>query len=420
MAVLAATTLAWAAMGATPALAASNSFRYVDDSHRLPANTSPPGTDSLDVDMVDVDADGDLDLFVANGTASVAGRPNALYLNDGTGHFTDASATHLPPSPPANSTEVEFADVDGDGDLDGLVANLGGEQLLLNDGTGHFTDASATHLPPPAPNLFDDISSEVRLADVDGDGDPDVLVANENPFGGPGAQNRLWINDGTGHFSDQTVGRLPIRLDQTQGFAVGDIDDDGDLDAIVVNIGQEFVLLNDGAGHFADATAGRFPTTSDSSRKGVLADLDRDGDLDLFVGNSRGQESRLYLNSGNGVFSPGGSVPGGGHTTTDVEVVDLDQDRDLDLFVVNTGAFQSGHGFLGEPDLYLRNNKHARFQDKTTTHFPAVADANLDAAFGDLDGDGDLDLVVSHSSSEGGGLTLYLRHRCPGNGQNCA
>lgn len=403
--------------------AGPSSFRYVDESDRLPPDFNPPNTDTLDVDFADVDRDGDLDIFVADGTASIEPRPNKLYINDGGGNFTDETFTRLPGSPPANSTEVEFADVDGDGDLDAIVANLGPEQLLLNNGSGFFSDASLTHLPPP-PTLFNDISAEARFADVDGDGDPDILVANENPFNPAplgGAQNRIWINDGAGHFTDQTATRIPARTDQTQGFVSGDLDQDGDLDLIVVNIGQDFVLINDGTGHFSDETASRFPTTADSTRKGVLADFNGDGCLDLFMGNSRNQQDRLYFNDCAGAFVDvtDGNVPGRADTTTDVDVVDLDDDGDLDLYITNAGDFLAGHGFLGDQSIYLRNNGHGKFHDKSGVYFPQVSAPSTNAEFGDVDGDGDTDLLIGNSTSIGGRETLYIRRRCPGDGQNC-
>ena len=417
------TTILLAFLGAfSSGHAGPSSFRYVDESNRLPLDINPLDTDTLDVDFADVDDDGDLDLFVADGTATPAPRLNKLYLNDGTGHFTDETFLRLPNTPPANSTEVEFADVDGDGDVDAIVANLGPEQLLLNDGQGFFSDASSTHLPPPL-SLLEDISSEARFADVDGDGDPDLLITNENPFNpAVGAQNRLWINDGTGHFSDETAARLPARLDQSQGFAVGDIDQDGDLDLIVVNIGQDFVLINiDGTGHFSDETLSRFPPTTDATRKGVLADFNGDGCLDLFMGNSRQQQNQLYFNDCGGIFIEvtSGNVPVRADTTTDVDVVDLDNDGDLDLYITNAGDFQAGHGFLGEQNRYLRNNGHGKFQDKTQVYFPAVADPSTNAAFGDVDSDGDLDLLIGNSTSTGGEETLYIRQRCPGAGPHC-
>ena len=404
-------------------MAESNSFRYVDEPTRLPLDTNPTETDTLDVDFADVDNDGDLDIYVAEGTASQVTRANKLYINDGSGIFTDASATHLPNSPPANSTEVDFADADGDGDLDAIVANLGPEQLLLNDGSGHFSDASTTNLPVP-PFIFNDISSEARFIDVDQDGDKDILVANENPFNPAplgGAQNRIWINVGAAHFTDETSARLPPRTDQSQGYASGDIDHDGDIDLIVVNIGQDIVLINNGHGFFSDETANRFPITTDSSRKGVLADLNSDHCPDFFMGNSRNQQNRLYLNNCKGVFIDRtlGNVPQRADTTSDVDLVDIDKDGDLDVYTTNSGDFQVGHGFLGDTNIYLRNNGHARFQDQTAVNFPLDEFPSTDAEFGDVDGDHDLDLIIGNSSPINGNENLYMRTRCPGEGDRC-
>ena len=122
----------------------------------------------------------------------------------------------------ANSTKADFGDVDGDGDLDAIVANLGPEQLLINTGAGVFLDGSS-QLPPPPPFL-QDITADARLADVDGDGDLDILLSNENPFNPSptgGGQNRLLINDGTGTFTDQTAARLPAANDQTGAILPG-------------------------------------------------------------------------------------------------------------------------------------------------------------------------------------------------------
>jgi hypothetical protein len=379
-------TLAWVLTVAS-VHAGPNNFRYVDASDRLPVDVNPPDTDTLDVAFADVDGDGDLDIFIADGTASPAPRPNKLYINDGDGNFSDETFSRLPSGPPANSTEVDFADVDGDGDLDAIVANLGPNQLLLNNGSGFFSDASSTHLPPPNPNVFQDISAEARFVDVNGDGDPDILVSNENPFNPDplgGVQNRVLINDGTGRFTDETAIRIPSRTDQSQGFLDGDIDGDGDLDLIVVNIGQDLVLINDGTGHFVDETASRFPTTADATRKGVLADFDGDGCLDLFMGNSRNQQNRLYSNdcSGTLIDVTDGNIPVRADTTTDVEAVDLDKDGDLDLYLANAGDFEVGHGFLGDQNIYLRNNGHGKFKDKTAVHFPDVSDPSTSAEFG--------------------------------------
>ena len=106
----------------------------------------------------------------------------------------------------ANSTKADFGDVDRDGDVDAIVANLGPEQLLLNNGLGVFTDASAQL--PPSPPFLQDITADARLADVDRDRDLDILLSNENPFNPSptgGGQNRVLINDGHGFFTDETA-----------------------------------------------------------------------------------------------------------------------------------------------------------------------------------------------------------------------
>jgi FG-GAP-like repeat len=405
-------------LGSTLALAAGQGFHFVEESARLEPDASAPGTSSTDVNLVDVDGDGDLDLYLAEGTDSLAGRPDRLLLNDGHAHFTDVSATRLPAPNNQNSTVADFGDVDGDGDLDALVAGVLGEDLLINDGTGTFSLANG-QLPAPIvipPQGKFDITAHVLLADVDGDGDLDALLSNENPFNPSptgGDQNRLWINDGAGVFTDDTAARLPARSDQTGAIVAGDIDDDGDLDLVVLNRGQDFVLVNvDGLGHYVDQTATRFPTTTDTSRGGALADLDGDGDLDLLVGNSRGEPVAYYRNSC-GVFTAAafGHVPSANETVAGIVVVDLDRDGDDDVYLPNAGAFQTGHGFLGGPDRYFRNNGQGKFQERTSKHFGTPpSDPTTAAGFGDLDGDGDLDLVTA-GSGVGGEERLFLNRR---------
>ncbi|MEZ4402447.1 MAG: FG-GAP-like repeat-containing protein [Kofleriaceae bacterium] len=380
------------------AMAGNHGLVFTDQSWRLPADGSLGDTSSIDVDPIDVDGDGDLDLFIAEGTAGPSGRPNRLLINDGAGRFADQSSARLPPAID-NSSRSAAGDVDGDGDLDIIVGNLGPEQLLINDGTGHFADGSA-RLPPPPP-LFEGISAEAALVDVDGDGDLDVAVANENPFlpgALQGAQNRLYINDGTGGFTDQTATRLPAATDQTGGLVAGDLDGDGDLDLIFLNRGQDRVYLNDGAGVFVDATATRMPAVDDTTRSGALADFDGDGDLDLVVANSRGEAPRRYTNTGGYLAEVEFSRSTFAHETmTSVEAADLDGDGDLDLVFADAGGFLAGHGFVGGQSRLFRNDGHGRFTDRTARALPAALLPTTDLAVGDLDGDGDLDLALANS-----------------------
>ncbi|MCH9686878.1 MAG: VCBS repeat-containing protein [Deltaproteobacteria bacterium] len=387
---------------------------YDESATRLPPSLNPPDTDTLDVELVDVDGDGDLDLFVVEGTASPAPRPNFLYINDGTGVFSDQSLLRLPAGAPANSSEVDASDVDGDGDIDLYLGNLGPNRLLLNDGNGFFSDASATHLPPAPQNFLLDITAEAVFADVDGDGDDDLLLSNENPFNPDpmgGAQNLVLINDGTGHFVDDSATRVPARTDQTAGQVPGDIDGDGDLDVMVINIGANAVLINDGTGHFTDQTATRMAGGLPlSSRKGAVGDIDGDGCLDLVVANSRAQANELWLNDCTGVFTDDSArMPTNANTSTDVDLVDLDGDGDLDVFFTNAGTFLFGHGFLGEGNVVYRNDQPAnKLKDKTHQSFPAVSNPSTNAEFGDVDGDGDVDLVVGNSTESNGAERLWI------------
>ena len=132
-----------APVGAHPDGNQGNSASFVEESWRLPSSMAnePAGTSSTGVTLADIDRDGDLDIFLAEGTAGLEGRPNILLINDGRGSFSDESATRLPAAPILNSTKGAFADFDRDGDVDLVVANVGPEQLLLNDGRGHLFDA---------------------------------------------------------------------------------------------------------------------------------------------------------------------------------------------------------------------------------------------------------------------------------------
>jgi hypothetical protein len=127
---------------------------------------------------------------------------NRLFINDGNGIFADETATRLPAGS-GETREADAADVDNDGDLDILVANVNfnsgrpiQNQLLLNDGSGVFTDVTASNL---AAVVNTGSSFTIRFIDLDDDGDPDVLSPNNSI--GQGGDIEVWINDGSGVFS---------------------------------------------------------------------------------------------------------------------------------------------------------------------------------------------------------------------------
>jgi len=194
---------------------------------------------SYGVALGDIDSDGDLDAFVANSGGS---KPNTVWLNDGSGTFTDSGQT----LGDTLSSSVALGDLDSDGDLDAFVANDYGHAdrvwLNDNDGLGTFTDSLQ--------ELGSAWSYDVALGDLDSDGDLDAFVANGM---GP---DRVWLNDGSGVFSRvQALGGSHSR-----DVALGDLDSDGDLDAFVANdLGQPNKVWNNGAHDYGDAPA-PYPT----------------------------------------------------------------------------------------------------------------------------------------------------------------
>lgn len=261
---------------------------------------------------------------------------------------------------------VALGDLDGDGDLDALIGNRGGNRVWLN-ADGQLSDSGQI--------LGDHRSLGLALGDFDGDGDLDAIVANS------GLQaNRVWLND-SGVFTDS--GQELVDPDDTRrlgrnsvDIAVGDLDGDGDLDAFVANNLQgNAVLLNEGGVFTESALLGEA-----SSSAVVLGDLDGDGDLDAFVTNSY-QANRVWLNDG-GVFTDSGQALGQS-ASRDVQLGDFDGDGDLDAFVANRN----------QPDRIWRNEA-GTFVDSGQRLGSGPSSA---VALGDVDADGDLDAFVTSS-----------------------
>ena len=226
-----------------------------------------------------------------------------------------------------------LGDVDGDGDLDLVVGNDWHQcRLQLNNGSGTFTDATATRMPVGSYKVH-----SLALGDVDGDSDLDLVVGIGGSFPG---QSRLYVNNGTGTFTDATASRMPAGSYQTTSLTLGDVDGDGDLDLLVGNLlySNSLLYLNNGTGTFVDGTATRMPIVAYYTCSLALGDVEGDGDLDLVVGNEM-HASRLYLNNGSGTFidATASRMPVGIYPTTSLALGDVDRDGDLDLVLGNRG-----------------------------------------------------------------------------------
>ncbi len=269
-------------------------------------------------EFADFDADGDLDLLVACKSG-----PALLYRQEQSGRFTRAPASHLPAGA-GQSTDIAVGDLDGDGDVDAVISQTGGYHnlLLLNDGTGRF----AGYALPTNLSVYKRKSSTVELGDLDGDGDLDAVFGYEE-------LNWIYTNDGKAKFTPQV---LSPNRSSTEAVALVDVDRDGDLDIFTANSpwrneGQDRLFMNDGHGVFTDATAQRLPTVQDYAFDVVVTDIDLDGDPDLVVANPYGPDNRLLLNDGLGFFTP---TQGSGYALDWVgsfELGDVDRDGDPDL-----------------------------------------------------------------------------------------
>jgi hypothetical protein len=351
----------------------------------------------------DVDGDGDLDLALAMEFA-----PKVLLGNDGSGRFSDASGKL--PRTVHDSEDVAFADFDADGDLDLVFVSEDDrkDELFLNDGTGRFSDESNRLLP-------DDVSNALVVLDLNGDGAPDLLTGNIGT-------DRALINDGSGRFRDETATRWRQGRDdsRTQDLEAFDADGDGDLDIAVANEGQNQLYLN-ASGILVDVTAMNLPRDNDESREIRAADFDGDGDLDMVVANVRfvlreSERDMLLLNDGRGVFTaaPDGWQPqAGDHSNFTIQAHDLDDDGDVDIIAPNT-LFGPAAGDY----RVLLNNGSARFTAaRPDAILPASADGNgFDVEVADFDGDGQKDLFLCNRASlrndpagSGGVQRLLLR-----------
>ena len=242
---------------------------FVDSGQSLSADSGF----GFDLDLSDVDGDGDLDAYVAYE------RANWIWLNDGQGGFSDSGQR----MGEAITAAVSLVDLDGDGDPDALTGGWDEPaRVWLNDGKGIYMD-SGHDLTSAAVHVHN-----LETGDLDGDGDFDVFLAVAS-----GRPNMVWLNDGFGLFADSGQ-----RLHSTSGngVALGDLTGDGGLDAFVANGAgagsSNTVWLNDGQGNLADSDLRLGEAVSYAV---ALGDLDDDGDLDAFVANND-QYNTVWLN----------------------------------------------------------------------------------------------------------------------------
>ncbi len=277
--------------------------------------------------------------------------------------------------------------------------------VFLGDGMGGFAPAGST-----VAGFVTEHARWTVVADFNGDGDDDVFVADHgfdaDPF--PGHQNVLLLSNGSGRLNNASA-NIPQRMDFTHGAAAGDIDGDGDVDLIAANSGVAAaqgpqVLLNDGNGAFQNVSGrlpGDFETAAAISFAVELIDVNGDGAPDLFLGAAQGNDAFIAMNDGSGSFPNLITLPAPNFGTGSVlESYDLvgwhaNDDGRLDLIVLYIASQPS---FAGGYLQFLRQQADGSYVDETATRFAQSADAagqlGYEVELADIDGDGDLDIVM--------------------------
>jgi hypothetical protein len=283
------------------------------------------------VALADMDGDGDVDAVVADAASSPSVN---VYFNDGHGQFDDSGY----PMGGEHVRAIAVGDVDGDGDKDVVCGNNVTVSVMLNDGTGQLADSGQ--------QIGDGYSNSVSLADVDGDGDLDIVNGADSLFNNytTPAVNTIWLNNGAGQYtlSASNIGDMDV-----SDILLGDLDGDGDLDAFSatndgVNPGQ--IWSNDGSGSFTlTSTFISGQTNSSPISASAFSDVDGDDDLDIVL---FGYEFRIYENQGGMSFQVA-QVIDSTKTSNSITMVDVDDDNDPDL--VSSSSFASDEVYLNEP-----------------------------------------------------------------------
>ncbi len=402
--------------------------------------------------LFDYDNDGDLDAYIVQGAMIGTGTPTVappegplvdrLYRNDlvvdadgtpilGFTDVTDASGIVAL----GYGQGVAAGDYDNDGWVDLYVTHFGPNQMWRNQGDGTFVDVTdRTGTADPA------WSVPASFVDVDRDGWLDLFVANyldftpENhvrcisaegrargycaPENYRGEPDRLYRNQGDGTFVDVTASAgINLAFGPGLGIATADVDDDGWIDMFVANDQQENQLwMNQGDGTFRNLAlmsgVALSPAGDAKADMGVdFGDFDNDGDEDLFVTELTGQGSTLYVNDGSGLFEDrvsqtGIRMPSLPYTGFGAGWFDIDNDGWLDILAVNGRVVEEREPSVDDPfpldqkNQLFRNLGNVQFEDVTDRAGSVfqLSEVSRGAAFGDVDNDGDMDVLVTNAA----------------------
>lgn len=343
------------------------------------------GATQSDVAFADVNNDGKVDVLITGTKAPPSFTTfTKLYINNGSGYFSEVPDT---PFPTVFSSSVAFADVDGQNGPDVLIMGRIGfstsiTKLYINDGTGQFTELEDTPFPEVA-------GGDIAFADVDNQNGPDVLItgADENS---DDFIAKLYINNGMGQFSE--VENTPFAGVLNSATTFADYDGDLDQDVLIAGLDNDGtritnLYINNGMGQFTKVPDTPFAGVEDGDV--AFAKINDDDYLDILITGTSGASrflTKLYTTNESGEFSEASSTPFPALNRSEIAFADVNNDTHPDVLL-------TGSNEASEPIARLFiNDGTGKFSD-IPTPFPGVEDGSID--FFDIDNDNTLDLFIT-------------------------
>jgi len=353
------------------------------------------------IECADVDNDGDLDIFVADGNGFASAgtpQPNKLIINKfevAAGTYANESIARLGLRE-SNARGVATGDVNGDGWIDALFANGFNNRLpslFTNQGVGNPGFFNFSNTTSGFSEMLN--SASAGFGDLDNDGDLDVIILDSGAayLGGAGDRPNLYFNDGAGNFTENAAAMNATIKDSQMDVQFVDLDNDWDLDFFGPcrgsnGGGNHYLMLNDGAGNFTDVSS-LIPNTSTNVYEAEVGDLDGDDDMDMFflsaTSMAEGHVGNNFAGTGSLTFTKGGTFGGG--DDNEVALLDYDNDGDYDIFT----------GSLTNTEKMFRNNGGLSWTPVSVIQ--SISDSTLDCTVADIDNDGDYDLITGQGES---------------------